>query len=96
MADIKHARPNYVAVWAWLTLLLIISLAAVYLPFSNTITVTFIFIVAAVKAFLVAANYMELRFEKRFIWVVAAVPVVLFLILTLALMPDIAYHYSTR
>ena len=96
MADIEHARLNYVAVWAWLTLLLVVSLAAVYLPFSQAFTVTFIFVVAAVKAFLVAANYMGLRFERRFIWIVAGVPLVLFLIMTLTLVPDIAYHYTTR
>ncbi|RMF57493.1 MAG: caa(3)-type oxidase subunit IV [Calditrichaeota bacterium] len=84
-----HERPNYVAVWAWLVLLLGISLAAVFLPFSQTLTVTFIFIVAAVKAFLVAANYMELRFEKRFIWYIAIIPVLLFIIMTLTLIPDI-------
>lgn len=84
-----HGRPNFVVVWAWLVLLLLVSLAAVYLPFSQVITVTFIFIVAAVKAFLVAANFMELRFERRFIWAVAVIPVVLFIIMTLTLIPDI-------
>jgi caa(3)-type oxidase subunit IV len=92
MTDAKHLRPNYVAVWAWLVFLLIISLAAVYLPFSQTATITMIFVVAAVKAFLVAANYMHLRFEKRLIHAIAIVPVILFIILTIALMPDIVYH----
>ncbi|RMH74573.1 MAG: caa(3)-type oxidase subunit IV [Calditrichaeota bacterium] len=89
MAHDVHNRPNYVAVWAWLTFLLIISLAAVYLPFSQTLTVTFIFVVAAVKAFLVAANYMELRFEQQFIRYIAIIPVILFIIMTLTLIPDI-------
>jgi caa(3)-type oxidase subunit IV len=92
MSNAAHARPNYVAVWAWLVLLLVVSLAVVYLPFSQTITVSMIFIVAAVKAFLVAANYMHLRFEKRLIHAIALVPVVLFVILTIALLPDIVYN----
>ncbi|MDZ7345080.1 MAG: cytochrome C oxidase subunit IV family protein [candidate division KSB1 bacterium] len=92
MMNSEHARPNYVAVWAWLVLLLAVSLAVVYLPFSQAITVSMIFIVAAVKAFLVAANFMHLRFEKRLIHAIAIVPVVLFIILTIALLPDIVYN----
>jgi caa(3)-type oxidase subunit IV len=92
MATAEHTRPNYVAVWAWLVLLLIVSLAAVYLPFSQTATITLIFVVAAVKAFLVAANFMHLRFEKRLIHAIAIVPVLLFVILTIALLPDIVYN----
>ena len=93
MTQVDHARPNYVSVWAWLVLLLFLSLAAVYLPFSQTVTVSFIFIVAGVKAFLVAANYMELRFERRFIWYIAIIPLVLFLGMTITLIPDIVYGH---
>jgi caa(3)-type oxidase subunit IV len=87
-----HARPNYVAVWAWLVFLLVISLLAVYLPFSQAITVTLIFTVAVVKAFLVVANFMHLRFETRWIHAIALVPVVLFIIMTIALVPDVVYN----
>jgi caa(3)-type oxidase subunit IV len=93
MSTTPHARPNYVAIWAWLVFLLIISMAAVYLPFSQTATVTMIFVVAAVKAFLVAANFMHLRFEKRLIHVIAIVPVILFIIMTITLLPDIVYYH---
>jgi caa(3)-type oxidase subunit IV len=92
MSNTPHARPNYVAVWAWLVFLLGISLAAVYLPFSQTVTVMLIFVVAAVKAFLVAVNFMHLKFEQRLVHLIAIVPLVLFIIMTITLMPDIAYH----
>lgn len=92
MSNVTHARPNYVAVWAWLVFLLIISLAAVYLPFSQTVTVMIIFVVAAVKAFLVVVNFMHLKFEQRLVRFIAIVPVVLFIIMTIALMPDIVYN----
>lgn len=85
-------RPNYLAIWAWLVLLLAISLLAVYLPFSHTATVAMIFVVAFAKATLVAANFMHLRFEKRLIRVIAIVPVVLFIILTVALVPDVVFN----
>jgi cytochrome c oxidase subunit 4 len=92
MSTPAHARPNYVAVWAWLLFLLIISLAAVYLPFSQQITVSIIFLVAAVKAFLVVVNFMHLKFEQRLVRLIAVVPVIFFIIMTIALIPDIVYN----
>jgi cytochrome c oxidase subunit 4 len=92
MSTPAHARPNYVAVWAWLLFLLIISLAAVYLPFSRQITVSIIFLVAAVKAFLVVVNFMHLKFEQRLVRLIAVVPVIFFIIMTIALIPDIVYN----
>lgn len=93
MANTPHNRPNYIAVWAWLVLLLGLSLAAVFLPFSPAVTVTLIFVIAAVKAFLVAVNFMHLKFEQRLVRLIAIVPLVLFIIMTLTLIPDIAYHH---
>ena len=92
MTEVKHAHPNYLAIWAWLILLLIISVAAVYLPFSQALTVAFIFIVAAVKAGLVAVYFMHLKFEERLVRYIAIIPVVLFVIMTLTLIPDIAFN----
>ncbi len=84
--------PNCITVWAWLVVLLVVSLGAVYLPFSQAITVSMIFIVAVAKAVLVAANFMHLRSEQRLIHIVAIGPVLLFIILTLGLIPDIGYN----
>lgn len=92
MTHPKQTRPNYVAVWAWLVVLLMVSLAAAYLPFPQAATISVIFTVAVVKALLVAANFMHLRFEQRLIRAIAIVPVLLFLALTLALMPDIVFN----
>jgi caa(3)-type oxidase subunit IV len=92
MSNADHEHPNYVAVWAWLVFLLIISVAAAYLPFSTAAVVTIIFTVALAKAVLVAANFMHLRFETRLIRAIAIVPVVLFIIMTLTLLPDIVFY----
>lgn len=92
MTEAKHAHPKYIAVWAWLLLLLFMSVAAVYLPFSQGLTVAFIFIVAAVKAGLVAVYFMHLKFEETLVRYIAAIPVVLFIIMTLTLIPDIVYN----
>ena len=92
MTETKHVHPKYTAIWAWLVLLLFISVAAVYLPFSQTLTVAFIFIVAFVKAALVAAYFMHLKFEERLIRYVAIIPVLLFIGMTISLIPDIVYN----
>jgi caa(3)-type oxidase subunit IV len=47
---------------------------------------------AAVKAVLVALNYMHLKFEQLLICAMAIVPLVIFLILWVVLYPDIALH----
>jgi len=92
MTNVEHTRPNYVAVWGWLVLLLFISLAAVYLPFSQAAAVVMMFVVAVVKAALVAAYFMHLRFEERLIRAIALIPVLLFLGMTLTLFPDIVFN----
>ena len=92
MAHAGHARPNYVAIWAWLVGLLIVSVLAVYLPFSQTTTVTIIFLIAVAKAVIVAAYFMHMRFEKWLIHAIAIIPVVLFIIMTVTLIPDIGFN----
>jgi cytochrome c oxidase subunit 4 len=87
MATESHT--NYTAVWAWLLVLLFVSVGAVYLPFSPAITVAFIFLVATVKAVMIAVYFMHLKDETQLIRALLWVPVAFFLIMTLALVPDI-------
>jgi caa(3)-type oxidase subunit IV len=88
----EKAHPNYVAVWFWLVGLMVASVAISHLPFSESATVVVIFTIAAVKAVLVALNFMHLRFERLLIYSLAIVPLLLFFILTAVLFPDIASH----
>lgn len=91
MTSGESARPNYVAVWGWLVMLLIVSVVTAYLPLPHTAVLLVIFGAAVAKALLVAANYMHIRFEKWLIYAIAITPVVLFIGLTLVLMPDIVF-----
>jgi len=92
MSNETHANPSYFKIWLWLVILLIISVAAVYLPFSQTLTVSFIFLVAAVKTWMVAVYFMHLKSEGQLVRYIAVVPVVLFIIMTLTLIPDTVYN----
>ena len=84
-------HPNYVAVWGWLVGLLIVGVASASLPFPKAASLVVIFGAAVAKAVLVAANFMHLRFEPRLIYAIALAPLVLFVGLTLVLLPDIVF-----
>ena len=91
MAPDERVHPNYVAVWGWLVGLLVVGVVSASLPFPKAASLVVIFGAALAKALLVAANYMHLRFEPRLIYAIALAPIVLFVGLTLALVPDIVF-----
>ena len=86
-------HPNYVRIWLWLLGLMAVSLVAGLLPGGRAVAITLIFVAAFLKAGLVAANYMHLRFEPRLIYVIVLVPVVFALVLAIALFPDFVFHH---
>jgi len=63
------------------------------LPLGRTLVIALIFAIAGIKAVLVALNYMHLKSENRLIYVMAIVPVVLVVALTLILFPDIVFRH---
>lgn len=89
---IEKTHPNYVTIWVWLLGLVGASLVASLLPGGRVVAVTVIFVVAAVKALLVAWNYMHLRLEPRLIYAIALVPLLFALVLAVALLPDFVFH----
>ena len=62
-----HAQLNYVKIWVWLLILLVISVAGPLLEIP-WITLVTAFGIAGIKTYIVAANFMHLRFEKKLIW----------------------------
>ena len=66
--------PNYVLIWIVLLLLTGSSILASVLvkefaPVLETVLLVFLFLVGVIKASLVAANFMHLRFENKLLWV---------------------------
>jgi caa(3)-type oxidase subunit IV len=90
MSSAENIRGEYIAVWGWLVALLLTGLAVMALPIPKFAAVVLIFGVAAVKAALVVRNYMHLKREHLFIIALVVVPVILFIGLATALIPDIA------
>ena len=90
------AHPNYTAVWLWLLGLMGLAVAASFLPGGRVLAVVVIFAIAFVKAILVAANFMHLRFEPPLIYAFVLIPLLFLVVLAAALLPDFVWHSLTR
>ncbi|HME73949.1 MAG TPA: cytochrome C oxidase subunit IV family protein [Myxococcota bacterium] len=90
----EAAHPNYVAIWGILVAALIISLlmAGMKLP---VVTVVLIFSVAVVKAWLVAAYYMHLKFEPFFVLLIVVTGLLCLYFLFVGLVPDVVFHSAS-
>ena len=91
MSESQIPSVSYLSIWVWLVLLLAAGVGLLAVPLSKTFAVILIFAVAAVKAFLVLRHYMHVRGQPWMIYALIAVPVVLAVAMTLALLPDIAF-----
>ena len=83
-----HEHPNYVKIWYWLLVLLAISVAGPMLEIPS-ITLITAFGIAIIKSFLVAANFMHLKFEKKIIWLLLIMSLFLLGVFFFGTAPDI-------
>ena len=73
-AEHEEHFPNYFLVWVVLLVLTGTSIVATILvnkfaPSLEMVLLAFLFILGVIKAALVVANFMHLRFERKFLWV---------------------------
>ena len=83
-----HEHPSYVKIWYWLLVLLVISVVGPMLEVP-AITLITAFGIAIIKSFLVAANYMHLKFEKKIIWLLLILSLCLLGVFFFGTAPDI-------
>ncbi len=81
----------YIKIFWWLLALTLVEVAVVYTPVARWVIIGTLVVLAFVKAGLVAANYMHLRFEKWTLAALSLIPLVLIAILLLGLLPDIGH-----
>ena len=77
-AEHQEHFPNYVFIWFILLLLTGTSIVATALvnEFASSldmVLLAFLFILGVIKASLVVGNFMLLRFERRFLWVLGLI-----------------------
>lgn len=91
MSNTEHGHeaehPNYVATWAVLVALLGVSLAVAEL--SKTAALILIFGIAIVKAVIVCANFMHLRFEPLWLTFAVVFAVMVLFFFAFGVAPDI-------
>ncbi len=84
----EHAHPNYFKIWAWLLVLLSISVAGPMLEIP-VVTLITAFGIAIVKAYLVARNFMHLNVEKKYVVYLLTTMVVFMLLFFAGAAPDV-------
>ena len=93
VAGAESRRVNYVAIWKILVAALIVSLLLAHWRMPR-LAAALIFSVAIAKAVLVAAYYMHLKFEPRFVVLVVISGLLCLLILFAGLSLDIIHVYG--
>ena len=73
--------PNYMLIWGVLFAMTAVEVGVAFLAFSKTVIVLTLLVLAVWKAVLVALYYMHLKFEPRRMWLLAASPLPLAVIL---------------
>ena len=81
-------HPNYVKIWAILCGLLAVSVAGPFLEI-QAVTLITAFGIAVVKAYLVAANFMHLKFEKPIAVYIVSTALVFMFLFFFATAPDV-------
>jgi caa(3)-type oxidase subunit IV len=81
-------HPSYVVVWIVLVVLFAASVSFNLLS-SVVVGVVFAFFIAAVKSLMVAAWFMHLNIEKRWVWIILATALTVIFIMWLGMAPDV-------
>jgi cytochrome c oxidase subunit 4 len=91
-----HHVVNYLRIFQILVALTLLTVTVAFLPIHNElINVVVALLIAGVKAAFVARYFMHLKFEGKLIYTILFVPLSLAVILTIALIPDIALGRGT-
>lgn len=79
-------RTNYMAVWVALFVMTAVEVGVAFLALSKLAIILALLLLAVWKAALVALYYMHLKFEPRRMWLLAATPLPLAMILIFAVL----------
>jgi len=89
MASTAHSHHNYIKIFIILSVLTAVEIAITFIGLPRALLVVLLVGLAVWKAALVALHFMHLKLEKKTLTVVALVPFVLCVFLSLMLLPDI-------
>lgn len=86
--EAAHAHPRYVLIYGTLMVLLLVSIFGPMLGGKAVILIT-AFGVAVVKALMVCAYFMHLKFERKYVWWILLMCVLFLGVLFFGLAPDV-------
>lgn len=89
MASTAHAHPNYIKIFIILSVLTAVEIGVTFLGLPRPLLVALLVSLAVWKAALVALHFMHLKIEKKTLTIVAIIPFILCVFLSLMLLPDI-------
>ena len=89
MASTAHAHHNYIKIFIILSVLTAVEIGVTFLGLPRPLLVALLVSLAVWKAALVALHFMHLKIEKRTLTIVAVIPFILCVFLSLMLLPDI-------
>jgi caa(3)-type oxidase subunit IV len=89
MASTAHSHHNYIKIFIILSILTAVEIGITLLGLPRTLLVALLVGLAVWKAALVALHFMHLKLEKKTLTIIALVPFVLCIFLSLMLLPDI-------
>lgn len=84
-----HKAPNYYLIWLYLFVLTVAEVAVAFVSGLPKTTLILVLLGMAIwKAMLVAMYYMHLKFEPRRLWMIAAAPLPLAVILVVVVLAE--------
>ena len=82
------AHPSYIVIWVLLVLLFVASLGFSHFT-SLVVGVVFAFFIAIVKALMVAAWFMHMNVEKKWVWIMMFLALGTVFIMWMGMAPDV-------
>ena len=89
MSSTTHSHHNYIKIFIILSVLTAVEIGITFLGLPKRLLAALLVGLAVWKAALVALHFMHLKIEKKTLTVVALVPFVLCVFLSLMVLPDI-------
>lgn len=89
MSSTAHSHHNYIKIFIILSVLTAVEVGVTFLGLPRTLLVALLVGLAVWKAALVALHFMHLKIEKKTLTIVAIIPFILCVFLSLMLLPDI-------
>ncbi|MBI3615171.1 MAG: cytochrome C oxidase subunit IV family protein [Candidatus Omnitrophica bacterium] len=97
MERIRHPTAGtYLGIYGWLIGLTLLEIGVVLAGWPRGAIVTILIAAALAKALLIALYFMHLKFDRRIVWLLSGIPVVIGIAFVLALFPDVVFHLVQR